>query len=453
LLKDGLVWRIGDGGNVKIWKDKWLPTPITYGVQSPPKVILEDSLVVSLIDQEAHTWNLELINSIFMPDEAKVIASMPLCPSLPPDKLVWQGTTDGVFSVRSAYHMGIENNFRGRGSTSSVSLENRIWKVIWNLEVANSVEMFMWRACNDLLPTKCNFLRRKMVEESMCLCCCREEETVVHILWFCPVAQDVWGSGSMIFQKCAFNGDRIMQFMEFCLDRLKIEELNLMAVIVRRIWLRRNKFIFESLFFHPRIIYSKAVAHLEEYQRCNKKEGDLSSVEIMQTALRPQTGWCPLPYGLVKVNWDASINVTKECIGIGVVARDFNGNVLGAKSVTKMVVAVPKLAEIMTAYETVVFCKEVRFYEIILEGDAKQVVDDVNSRTPKHDVSGRFLEGTIMEMPGLRGVSISHVSRDANNVTHQLAKEASTKEMDCVWLEECPNFLLNVVLREETMSS
>jgi len=69
-------------------------------------------------------------------------------------------------------------------------------------------------------------------------------------------------------------------------------------------------------------------------------------------------------------------------------------------------------------------------YDIILEGDAKQVVDDVNSRTPKHDVSGRFVEGIIMEMQGLRGVFISHVSRDANNVAHQLAKEASTKEVN-----------------------
>jgi hypothetical protein len=71
-------------------------------------------------------------------------------------------------------------------------------------------------------------------------------------------------------------------------------------------------------------------------------------------------------------------------------------------------------------------------YDIILEGDAKQVVDDVNSRTPKHDVSGRFVEGIIMEMQGLRGVFISHVSRDANNVAHQLAKEASTKKVN--WL-------------------
>jgi ribonuclease HI len=134
------------------------------------------------------------------------------------------------------------------------------------------------------------------------------------------------------------------------------------------------------------------------------------------------------------------------------VARDHYGNILGAKSLTKMVVAAPKLAKAMAVYEAVVFCKEVGFFEIILEWDAKQVVDDVNSRSPKYDGSGRFVEGIIMEMQGLQRVSISHVSREANNIAHLLAKEASTKEMDCVWLEECPTFILNAVLRE-TLSS
>jgi ribonuclease HI len=102
----------------------------------------------------------------------------------------------------------------------------------------------------------------------------------------------------------------------------------------------------------------------------------------------------------------------------------------------------------MAAYEAVIFCKDVGFYEIILEGDAKQVVDDVNSRSPKHDVSGLFVEGIRTEMQGLRGVTIAHVNREANNVAHLLAKEASTLEMDGVWLEECPTFILNAVLRE-----
>jgi hypothetical protein len=43
----------------------------------------------------------------------------------------------------------------------------------------------------------------------------------------------VWGSGSLIFQKCAINGETITQFMEFCMDRFRAEDINLMTVIAR----------------------------------------------------------------------------------------------------------------------------------------------------------------------------------------------------------------------------
>jgi hypothetical protein len=53
------------------------------------------------------------------------------------------------------------------------------------------------------------------------------------------------------------------------------------------------------------------------------------------------------------------------------VARDNNGNFLGAKAVTKSVVVTPKVAEAMTALEVVLFSKAARFFEVILEGDTK----------------------------------------------------------------------------------
>jgi hypothetical protein len=44
------------------------------------------------------------------------------------------------------------------------------------------------------------------------------------------------------------------------------------------------------------------------------------------------------------------------------------------------------------------------------------------------------------------------VGREANNIAHQLAKEASTKEIDSVWLEDFPNFIIHAVLRELSSS-
>lgn len=191
LLQQGLVWQVGDGRSIFIWQDRWLPTPILHSVQSIPHVLASDSRVAALIDRDLNTWNKSLIREVFNEDEAGVIANIPLSPSLPHGRLVWNCTNDGVFSVRSAYHLGMEIRDRFRGGSSTMAQGQDLWKILWNLHVPNTVKHFLWRACNNLLPTMANLLQRKVVTDSKCPCCEREEESVIHALWCCPAAQDV----------------------------------------------------------------------------------------------------------------------------------------------------------------------------------------------------------------------------------------------------------------------
>lgn len=37
LFLKGIKWQVGNGAKIKIWKDKWLPTPSTYKIHSPIK--------------------------------------------------------------------------------------------------------------------------------------------------------------------------------------------------------------------------------------------------------------------------------------------------------------------------------------------------------------------------------------------------------------------------------
>jgi hypothetical protein len=50
LLKEGLIWRVGDGESIQIWGDCWVPYPHTYSIQSPVRGLPHDSRVSSLID-------------------------------------------------------------------------------------------------------------------------------------------------------------------------------------------------------------------------------------------------------------------------------------------------------------------------------------------------------------------------------------------------------------------
>jgi hypothetical protein len=44
---------------------------------------------------------------------------------------------------------------------------------------------------------------------------------------------------------------------------------------------------------------------------------------------------------------------------------------------------------------------------------------------------------------------VRHIRRTANTAAHQLAKEALELSLDVVWMEECPSFILNIVIAEK----
>jgi hypothetical protein len=79
------------------------------------------------------------------------------------DSLIWCGTLNREFSTRSACHMEKELQALQRSGSSQQSAGTTIWKMILNLKISNASKMFIWKACNDLLPTKMNLLKRGVV--------------------------------------------------------------------------------------------------------------------------------------------------------------------------------------------------------------------------------------------------------------------------------------------------
>jgi len=90
---------------------------------------------------------------------------------------------------------------RNLGEGSYGKENESLWKTVWKLKVPKNVNMFIWRTCKNILPTKENLYLQKVVKDTACQLCERESESVRHILWSCPSTQDVWGSGVRKFQK------------------------------------------------------------------------------------------------------------------------------------------------------------------------------------------------------------------------------------------------------------
>ena len=240
-----------------------------------------------------------MLTRIFTGEEVDAINSIPISQTNQPDVQIWQGTNTGMFSMKSAYHLAKEMEMRGNLEGSDKIKESILWKTIWKLNIPNAIKDFLWRACHNLLPTKENLFRQKVVNEPLCPICEKELETVFHVFWGCPAAMDVWGSSKRMFQKCSIVGGSFMQTAENVFSRSSVEKFRLFVQLVRRLWFRRNKWVHEGVFTNPNIIIRKTEELAEEFKKINKQVLTSGVVENTEGGKK----WIVPPHGWHKVNF------------------------------------------------------------------------------------------------------------------------------------------------------
>lgn len=86
-----------------------------------------------------------------------------------------------------------------------------------------------------ILPTRDNLKHRGIDVDASCIFCTSEREIVLHILWSCPSASDVWGGCGKKIQKCSNAGNSFVEVLEFMFDNFIIEDVEFFAEIARRL--------------------------------------------------------------------------------------------------------------------------------------------------------------------------------------------------------------------------
>jgi hypothetical protein len=72
--------------------------------------------------------------------------------------------------------------------------------------------------------------------------------------------------------------------------------------------------------------------------------------------------------GVVKIKWDAAISMLGDRMGVGVVARDHNGNVVGALCCMRPFISDPTTAEAVGAWQAVMFGNSSRSTTLFSKG-------------------------------------------------------------------------------------
>lgn len=64
-MENGLIWRVGDGSQIRIWDDPWIPAGVTRRPRTPKGTVLL-TRVAELIDPYTGQWDSELVKEIFL---------------------------------------------------------------------------------------------------------------------------------------------------------------------------------------------------------------------------------------------------------------------------------------------------------------------------------------------------------------------------------------------------
>lgn len=98
----------------------------------------------------------------------------------------------------------------------------------------------MWKAYDNVLPTKAYMFKRKIVADPLCPICRLEAETTGHALWSCPATRDASNMCKRKLQKSRVENEDFIHIVETLHNKLDNDGLELLAVVAKNLWFRRN---------------------------------------------------------------------------------------------------------------------------------------------------------------------------------------------------------------------
>ncbi|KAK3206927.1 hypothetical protein Dsin_020973 [Dipteronia sinensis] len=131
LLSKGLRWKIGNGNNIRVFKDQWLPIPSTFKNITPDSSC--DLRVEALIVSDPPGWNLELLNQLFLYIDREVILYIPISFSGGQDSVSWHYENSGIYYLRSGYSLAYSEMISE--SVSNFTIVCKWWSSLWKLNL------------------------------------------------------------------------------------------------------------------------------------------------------------------------------------------------------------------------------------------------------------------------------------------------------------------------------
>jgi hypothetical protein len=295
--------------------------------------------VSDLINPATRTWDEVTIRKIFFHHDAEAVLALKLPPRATDDFVAWNCEDNGMFTVRSAYRLGlapsVERLSTGQ-SSSSPSGDRTIWDMVWKAAVPPKICVFAWKAATNTLAVMENVHRRLITVPATCTVCGAASEDAHHALVLCTPARAL---RDQLRQVWALPPERdfIRTGEEWFLQLLAnvpAETKPLLLFLFWRVWHHRNNIVHGD----GKAPISASVPFLQNYAETFKlaasKQTDSKGKEklfrmdpVVSDFSSTKSDWRPPNAGCTKVNVDGGWDWASKNAGWGMIVRDCTGNV------------------------------------------------------------------------------------------------------------------------------
>ncbi|XP_074327336.1 uncharacterized protein LOC141665255 [Apium graveolens] len=139
-LRSGFRWVVGNRESIHATKDQWIRGKKDYHVVNDHSYAGRTEKVSTYIDASTKSWLAPQVFKNFSLEDARAIISIPLPCTDIEDRVVWAGSTSGVYTAKEGYKHWINLQNNAHNITPSAG-----WKRLWSLFIPNKIKIFAWR--------------------------------------------------------------------------------------------------------------------------------------------------------------------------------------------------------------------------------------------------------------------------------------------------------------------
>ncbi|KAL0729491.1 hypothetical protein Bca4012_025584 [Brassica carinata] len=290
--------------------------------------MIDVNLKVESLLRSDGQWDVEKLQELFPVNEAQ--RSLQLTVGEVSDREIWAFTPQGSYTVKSGYALASKIKYvQGMNSLLEDPGILELKRMIWKLPTIPKIRSFLWRAISGALAVAERLNIRGMQLDSTCKLCSSGSESIVHLLFQCPVAVDVWQRMGLPLSP----NHNSMQLGELLSSHLKLisdasislQQRQAIPWILWTLWKNRNSILYADTQVSLDLQLQQAC---EEARVWNELISEPENTEAGGGLLNENKKWEPPMHGFAKCNIHANWRNARLHSGGVFVIRDHTGNVL-----------------------------------------------------------------------------------------------------------------------------